>query len=84
MDLKKGQRLEILVENVGRVNYGPDLLFNLKGITESVTVNGEMLTGWTVTPLPLYRSIAKGGEQQRSLTKAFIPCGNTAGTAPTF
>ena len=84
MDLKKGQRLEILVENVGRVNYGPDLLFNLKGITESVTVNGEMLTGWTVTPLPLYRSIAKGGEQQRSLTKAFIPCGNTADTAPTF
>lgn len=84
VDLKKGQLLEILVENVGRVNYGPDLLFNLKGITESVTANGEMLTGWTVTPLPLYRSIAKGGEQQRSLTKAFIPCGNTADTAPTF
>ena len=84
VDLKKGQRLEILVENVGRVNYGPDLLFNLKGITESVTVNGEMLTGWTVTPLPLYRSIAKGGEQLRSLTKAFTPCGNTADTAPTF
>lgn len=49
-------RLEILVENVGRVNYGSDLLNNLKGITERVTLNNEELKGWTVSPLPLYRA----------------------------
>lgn len=49
-------RLEILVENVGRVNYGADLLNNLKGITEKVTINGTPLKGWTISPLPLYKA----------------------------
>lgn len=49
-------RLEILVENVGRVNYGDDILNNRKGITEKVMLNGQELTGWTVTPLPLYNA----------------------------
>lgn len=54
VDLPAGTRIEILVENVGRINYGPDLLDNLKGITEKVTIAGKELTGWTTTPLPLY------------------------------
>lgn len=54
VDIPAGARLEILVENVGRVNYGADLLHNLKGITEKVTLAGKELTGWTTTPLPLY------------------------------
>lgn len=54
VDIPAGARLEILVENVGRVNYGPDLLDNHKGITEKVLLGGKELTGWTVTPLPLY------------------------------
>ena len=41
--------LEILVENGGRVNYGKDLVNNLKGITECVTLDGEELKGWTIT-----------------------------------
>ena len=47
--------LEILVENTGRVNYGPDIPFNRKGITEEVMWGDERLTGWSVTPLPLYK-----------------------------
>lgn len=54
VDIPAGAKLEILVENVGRINYGPDLLDNLKGITENVTVNGTELKDWTTTPLPLY------------------------------
>lgn len=54
-DIPSGARLEILVENVGRINYGPDLLDNLKGITDSVTFRGKKLVGWTTTPLPLYK-----------------------------
>lgn len=49
-------KLEIVVENVGRVNYGTDILNNLKGITEKVTINGQELKNWTVTPLPLYKA----------------------------
>lgn len=49
-------RLEILVENVGRVNYGGDIQNNLKGITEKVLLNGKELKGWTVSPLPLYKA----------------------------
>ena len=48
--------LEILVENGGRVNYGKDLVNNLKGITKRVLFNGEELKGWTTTSLPLHRS----------------------------
>ena len=47
--------LEILVENTGRVNYGPDILFNRKGITSQVLWGNEKLTGWSITPLPLYK-----------------------------
>lgn len=47
--------LEILVENTGRVNYGPDILFNRKGITNQVLLGDEKLTGWSITPLPLYK-----------------------------
>lgn len=53
-DIPAGAKLEILVENVGRINYGPDLLDNHKGITESVSFCGKELKGWTTTPLPLY------------------------------
>jgi hypothetical protein len=47
--------LEILVENTGRVNYGPDILFNRKGITSQVLWGNEKLAGWSITPLPLYK-----------------------------
>ncbi len=49
-------QLEIIVENVGRVNYGADILNNRKGITEKVTLNGYELLGWQNTPLPLYKA----------------------------
>lgn len=57
IDIKEAPaRLEILVENVGRVNYGIDIQNNLKGITEKVLLNGEEINGWTVSPLPLYKA----------------------------
>ncbi len=57
IDVKKvPAKLEILVENVGRVNYGSDILNNHKGITDKVTFNDAELTGWTISPLPLYKA----------------------------
>jgi len=44
--------LDILVENNGRINYGPYLTDNRQGITEKVTLNGQELTGWKMYKLP--------------------------------
>lgn len=55
----KPAKLEILVENVGRVNYGSELLHNRKGITDQVLLDGTELRGWNITPLPLYKQSFK-------------------------
>lgn len=44
--------LDILVENCGRINYGGRLADNRKGITESVTLGGQELTGWKMFKFP--------------------------------
>ncbi|MBR8535072.1 beta-galactosidase [Carboxylicivirga sediminis] len=49
-------KLEIVVENVGRINYGADILNNRKGITEKVSINGKDIAGWMNTPMPLYKA----------------------------
>lgn len=48
-----GARLDILVENCGRINYGPDLPFEQKGITKAVRLNGTPLRGWRMYRMPL-------------------------------
>lgn len=48
------KRLDILAENMGRVNYGPMLNYQRKGIDGSVVLNGSFtLHGWSIYPLPL-------------------------------
>ena len=42
----------ILVENNGRINYGPYLTDNRQGITEKVTLNNKELTGWIMFKFP--------------------------------
>ncbi|MFD8688179.1 beta-galactosidase family protein [Streptomyces sp. NPDC059651] len=44
--------LSLLVENQGRVNYGPGI-HDRKGLLGKVTLNGTDLVGWTSRPLPL-------------------------------
>lgn len=48
----QGAKLDIVVENMGRVNYGPKLK-DYKGITEGVRMNNQFLFDWTIYPLPL-------------------------------
>ena len=45
--------LDILMENMGRVNYGPEIELQKKGITHGVLVNGTFHMGWDMYPLPL-------------------------------
>ena len=45
--------LDILVENLGRVNFNKPIREERKGITTSVSLDGRELTGWTVFTLPM-------------------------------
>ena len=51
-------QLDILVENLGRVNFGKYLLQNTKGITKSVTLGGQELLGWQQYGLPFSQAPA--------------------------
>jgi beta-galactosidase len=44
--------LDILVENLGRINFGPYLLQNKKGLTGTVTFNGIECKSWEMYSLP--------------------------------
>lgn len=44
--------LEILVENMARINYGP-LLKDPKGITEGVRIGNQFLFNWDIYTIPL-------------------------------
>lgn len=48
-------RLDILVENTGRVNFGRQFPNERAGITKAVTLDGTELTGWKIYPLPMDR-----------------------------
>ncbi|WP_246187933.1 glycoside hydrolase family 35 protein [Paenibacillus tengchongensis] len=48
----EGARLDILVENMGRVNYGP-WLRDRKGITEGVLIDNQYQFNWTISTLPM-------------------------------
>jgi beta-galactosidase len=48
-----GARLDILVENSGRVNFNMPIREERKGITRAVLLNDTELLGWTVFTLPM-------------------------------
>ncbi|HWK03072.1 MAG TPA: glycoside hydrolase family 35 protein [Puia sp.] len=81
IDLPAGKvRLDILVENLGRVNFGPALLHNQKGITEKVLFNKEELKGWQHFKLPFTTAQVSGSTN----TGGPAAIGNTAtGSAAT-
>jgi beta-galactosidase len=51
--LRGGETLNLLVENMGRINFGPKLVEDRKGITQSVTLDGKPLGPWEMYNLPL-------------------------------
>lgn len=53
VDTAGDARLDILVENMGRTNFGPNLL-DRKGILGGVTIAEQFQFGWEVFPLPLH------------------------------
>ncbi len=61
-------RLDLVVEAMGRVNYGP-LLHDRKGITGAVRVDGRELTGFEIFSLPLDDAYLSGLRFHRGTTR---------------
>jgi beta-galactosidase len=78
--------LDILVENLGRINFGPYLLQNKKGITEQVLFKGAELKNWKMYSLPfdhisqLQWKNSPAPEQAPVLKKAVIELQQTGDT----
>jgi beta-galactosidase len=77
--LPKGKvQLDILVENLGRINFGPYLLDNKKGITQSVTFGGTELKNWQMFGLPFNKieklkiNVVKTSENQPVIRKGVL------------
>ena len=51
--VQKGEKISILMENMGRVNFGPALEQQRKGIDRSVQINGHQHYHWTEYCLPM-------------------------------
>jgi len=52
MDCTPGKyTLQLYVENIGRITYGPEILDNSKGIFGSITLDDAEIENWKITPL---------------------------------
>ena len=82
IDAKTGDHLEIFVENMGRINYGANIIHNKKGIISPVFVNGEnaqaakILSSWSMTSLPL--------DKQPEILNEQLPMFKAAPNRPTL
>jgi beta-galactosidase len=79
--------LDILVENNGRINYGPYLADNRQGITEKVTLDRVELKGWKMyqfpfvqTPQPKYQPISTPGTLSPTLYHGTFDLSETGDT----
>ncbi|KAK3108466.1 hypothetical protein FSP39_008416 [Pinctada imbricata] len=48
LTLKVGMTIDILVENMGHINFGSGMNNESKGLVSNVTFGGSMLTGWDI------------------------------------
>ena len=56
---EKEARLDILVEPMGRINFGPEMA-DRKGLIAPVKLGGEVLKGWQIFNLPLDEKMLAG------------------------
>jgi beta-galactosidase len=59
IDIPWNSNLEILVENMGRINYGSEIIHNRKGIISSVKIGDNIIEGeWEMIKLPMDKAPA--------------------------
>jgi len=67
ISISPGQKLQIYVENAGRICFGPDIN-DFKGITTNVTLNNVMLKNWSMQPQQLDQRIPMLEEKWQTKT----------------
>lgn len=65
--------LQLYVENIGRITYGPEILDNTKGLFGTVMLNEAEVADWSMTPL-LIRDCATGGLNFTAISATEKPC----------
>ncbi|XP_072300484.1 beta-galactosidase-1-like protein isoform X2 [Eucyclogobius newberryi] len=63
---KQGDTVDILVENMGRVNFGSKIN-DYKGILNNLILGQDVLTDWNIYPLDIDGAIARGWPHSNSL-----------------
>ena len=53
LDIPASGVLRILVENMGRVNFGRKLYANRRGVTKGILIDGKPVKGWQIGQLPM-------------------------------
>uniref|UniRef100_A0A3B4TBX5 Beta-galactosidase n=1 Tax=Seriola dumerili TaxID=41447 RepID=A0A3B4TBX5_SERDU len=66
---KAGSQVDILVENMGRINYGKRIN-DFKGLVSNLTLGRDTLTGWTMYSLSIDEAVSQGllGEKESTPT----------------
>lgn len=77
---KAGSQVDILVENMGRINYGKDIN-DFKGLVSNLTLGKDTLTGWTMYSLSIDEAVSQG---LLGKTKPTDPPQPTAHSLPAF
>ncbi|KAM9770520.1 beta-galactosidase [Menidia menidia] len=69
---KAGSQVDILVENMGRVNYGRDIN-DFKGLVSNLTLGGRTITGWTMYSLNIDEVVGQDLLEENPPTQADSP-----------
>nr|XP_020457795.1 beta-galactosidase [Monopterus albus] len=69
---KAGSQVDILVENMGRINYGKGIN-DFKGLVSNLTLGKDTLTGWTMYSLNIDEAVKQGLLGDREATPADPP-----------
>ena len=72
IDIPFNATLDIIVENMGRINYGEKIVQSYKGIISPVIINGVTITGnWDMYPMPM--DVVPNLTEAKSLAKIGQP-----------
>jgi beta-galactosidase len=66
-----GQKLDVLVENTGRVNFTTQIRKERAGILGDVRLDGKVVRGWETVPLPLNEPAADGFTKEACVGPCF-------------
>lgn len=66
-------KLQIYVENIGRITYGPEILDNSRGLFGSITLGKDEIEDWMITPIKIKNlEVSKLIFEQRKSSS--LPC----------